>query len=474
MAGNISTESRWDGQRKPWVISWDGAGTNKGLMSWNRSRIKNAEKFLGKPLEKASNAEQVKWIVHELKTYYPNAYKVFMNPKSTESQLKKASKEYIGWGKLGDRWEVADQVFKDLQDGKTGSYKEPTEGDHIDEPGGKKFKLLGGGQDPGQVGIDFTLSGGDNRVILPGEIVEIGHQYNPSRIGGDGRRGSGYGNYVVIRSKNPVDGSMVDTLYAHFPKGAIKVKRGDKVKRGQLLGRMATTADYENPNTRREVGSGTGPHTSLDFLTPGSSAAHPLGRKIGDVILKQLSSQGITSPTLEGDTQNIRLATKHGVEGIIIKENGKDVWKPKVWTAEDKERVKKQQNKNKPTPFQFGRPAAASETKPGPKSGGYGGGDNKPAQPQKNWFDNIRGLFPGGNILMNKSNDNVSPLKPQINSNNISKFASYNDPNQTAHVIIQPVIIKKPAQQLAKTMGYPFNASGSSNVPDMNLDLGRA
>ena len=64
LAGNIQAESGWKGQRTPWVLN-DGAGTNKGLISWNRERIVNGEKFLGKPLEKASNGEQVRWIKEE-------------------------------------------------------------------------------------------------------------------------------------------------------------------------------------------------------------------------------------------------------------------------------------------------------------------------------------------------------------------------------------------------------------------------
>ena len=48
IAGNIQQESGWNAQRPPWVLN-DGAGTNKGLISWNRSRITAGEKFLGKP-----------------------------------------------------------------------------------------------------------------------------------------------------------------------------------------------------------------------------------------------------------------------------------------------------------------------------------------------------------------------------------------------------------------------------------------
>mgnify|MGYP003344180337 CR=1 FL=1 len=129
-------------------------------------------------------------------------------------------------------------------------------------------------------GGDFTPAGDNNRVIYDGEIVEIGHQYNPNGEGGDGRKGAGYGTYVVVRSSHP-DYGQFDGLYAHFPgKGSIVVKVGDQVKRGDILGPMATEAQFGDPNMRPIVGSGTGPHTSLDFLQVNSNKEHPNWREL--------------------------------------------------------------------------------------------------------------------------------------------------------------------------------------------------
>ena len=119
LAGNVQAESAWRGQRTPWVLN-DGAGTNKGLISWNRSRITNAEKFLGKPLETASNGEQVKWIKEELRQY--GLLDEFMDSKSTEAQLKKASYKYIGWGIEGDRWKQSSRILAALQKGEMGTF----------------------------------------------------------------------------------------------------------------------------------------------------------------------------------------------------------------------------------------------------------------------------------------------------------------------------------------------------------------
>tara|TARA_A100001234_G_scaffold196995_1_gene186829 strand:- start:8583 stop:11909 length:3327 start_codon:yes stop_codon:yes gene_type:complete len=129
-------------------------------------------------------------------------------------------------------------------------------------------------------GGDFTPAGDNNRVIYDGEVVEIGHQYNPNAIGGDRRQGAGYGTYVVVRSSHP-DYGKYDGLYAHFPgKNSIVVKVGDQVKRGDILGPMATEAQFGDPNMRPIVGSGTGPHTSLDFLQVGSNKKHPNWREL--------------------------------------------------------------------------------------------------------------------------------------------------------------------------------------------------
>jgi hypothetical protein len=123
LSGNIQAESGWKGQRTPWVLN-DGAGTNKGLISWNRSRIVNAEKFLGKPLETASNAEQVRWIKEELRQY--GLLDEFMDPTRTEQQLKNDSYKYIGWGIEGGRWKYSAQIFAAIQRGEQGTYAPPS------------------------------------------------------------------------------------------------------------------------------------------------------------------------------------------------------------------------------------------------------------------------------------------------------------------------------------------------------------
>ena len=137
----------------------------------------------------------------------------------------------------------------------------------------------------GEPGVDFTPDGAYNRAVFDGVVTEIGHQYNPNVIGGDGRMGAGYGHYIAVTGTDPATGEKFDAVYAHFPEGELnRWKLGDTVNYGDVLGLMGTSADYANPETRKHVGSGTGPHTSLDFFKPGSTAAYPQWRGLVDRI----------------------------------------------------------------------------------------------------------------------------------------------------------------------------------------------
>jgi murein DD-endopeptidase MepM/ murein hydrolase activator NlpD len=51
--------------------------------------------------------------------------------------------------------------------------------------------------------------------------------------------GGGFGNYVILIHK--IDGKFYTTLYAHMKDDSVKVKKGQKVEAGQMLGKMGTT-----------------------------------------------------------------------------------------------------------------------------------------------------------------------------------------------------------------------------------------
>jgi murein DD-endopeptidase MepM/ murein hydrolase activator NlpD len=51
--------------------------------------------------------------------------------------------------------------------------------------------------------------------------------------------GGGFGNFVILLHK--IDGKHYTTLYAHMKDGSVKVKKGQKIEAGQMLGKMGTT-----------------------------------------------------------------------------------------------------------------------------------------------------------------------------------------------------------------------------------------
>jgi hypothetical protein len=201
LAGNVQAESAWRGQRTPWVLN-DGAGTNKGLISWNRSRITNAEKFLGKPLETASNGEQVKWIKEELRQY--GLLDEFMDSKSTEAQLKKASYKYIGWGIEGDRWKQSSRILAALQKGEMGTFAAGTGGASAssytqlsNNPDAKKGSKLAGelGRFLDSKGLGRWGSGVHQHPEHPAWSPESGHSAGSLHYASQGARAIDIGGY---------------------------------------------------------------------------------------------------------------------------------------------------------------------------------------------------------------------------------------------------------------------------------------
>ena len=134
--------------------------------------------------------------------------------------------------------------------------------------------------DRGQPGADFTPKNGMNRAVFPGKVVQIGHDYDANKIGGDNEQGSGYGNFLVIRSVDPENNQPFDGLYAHFPDGAMLVGEGDDVVWGQNLGRMG----IKGVDPRERIGSTTAPHTSLDFLMPDKNTPYTHYKRLINLI----------------------------------------------------------------------------------------------------------------------------------------------------------------------------------------------
>ena len=121
-------------------------------------------------------------------------------------------------------------------------------------------------------------------------------------------------------------------MYAHFPKGELdRWKIGDKVKYGDILGRMATGAEYADPKTRYHVGSGTGPHSSVDFLVPGTNKPYSNWRSLVPLIDIGFSSKPTTNQSslnnIEANSNLAQTMTNMVEDGsserLIKQRNGK-------------------------------------------------------------------------------------------------------------------------------------------------------
>ncbi len=69
--------------------------------------------------------------------------------------------------------------------------------------------------------------------------------------------GGGYGNYVIIQHS---DGNF--TLYGHMHANSIKVKSGDTVDKGQVIGKMGSSGDSSGPHLHFEMRLGENSRSS--------------------------------------------------------------------------------------------------------------------------------------------------------------------------------------------------------------------
>ncbi len=118
LAGNIQQESSWNGSRTWGEVMGDGSDRNGGLVSWmddaqrNHFRLRNIEQYLGKSITEATTGEQLQAMVWEMKRRNPEAYRHFMNPNATDVQLRRASRQYWGYGHEGERFNYATSLLR--------------------------------------------------------------------------------------------------------------------------------------------------------------------------------------------------------------------------------------------------------------------------------------------------------------------------------------------------------------------------
>lgn len=138
------------------------------------------------------------------------------------------------------------------------------------------------------VGANYTL---DN-IVSHSDGVVVAYRTNYST---NDKTGNSYGNYVKIKHDN-----NYYTLYAHMVYKSVKVKPGDKVKKGQLIGCMGNTGRSSGAHLHFEVYRGNEKINPTIYLTedlPKENKPNTLKYKIGNVVSINgvyVSSESIT------------------------------------------------------------------------------------------------------------------------------------------------------------------------------------
>lgn len=109
----------------------------------------------------------------------------------------------------------------------------------------------------GQPGVDLYFESKRFPAVLGGVVKDVSRE-------------SGYGNYVVVESTDPMTGQKVDVLYGHLADG-LGIRPGQRVEAGDIIGTQGGTGN---------VRSVDGTIASIDFLAPaprGSKSMTPYG-----------------------------------------------------------------------------------------------------------------------------------------------------------------------------------------------------
>jgi hypothetical protein len=113
MSGSLQQENgAFNGQKAPWDDLGAKAG---GLASWRAGRLDAIQKHFGRPITRISDAEQLDYMIMDMRKNYPQAWRTFMNPNSTPRQLEQAVYGYWVYGDVGSRFTYADRILKQLE-----------------------------------------------------------------------------------------------------------------------------------------------------------------------------------------------------------------------------------------------------------------------------------------------------------------------------------------------------------------------
>jgi murein DD-endopeptidase MepM/ murein hydrolase activator NlpD len=126
-----------------------------------------------------------------------------------------------------------------------GGQSTPAKAYSFEKPSSVTYESKGG-----QPGVDLFFESKRFPAVLGGVVKDIGRQ---------GNQQAGYGNYVVVASKDPSTGKDVDVLYGHLADNGVHVKVGQSLAPGQPIGIQGGTGS---------VRSADGTIASVDFLAP--------------------------------------------------------------------------------------------------------------------------------------------------------------------------------------------------------------
>ena len=193
----------------------------------------------------------------------------------------------------------------------------------INSPFGQRWGKLHGG-------IDITGSNIKGKNVIAsrdGKVINVKDGYGDGSINSD----DGYGNVIEIQHD---DGTV--TVYGHLLKSTIKVKKGDKVKQGQLIAKVGTSGKSSGPHLHFEIKDSNGnrvdPAKYVDLNNPrpvesatSSSLRDWLWQIEGGTQYIKGTTWIVFDPAGSGDnTMNLA----HGM--VIANYNGGNSWYPSI------------------------------------------------------------------------------------------------------------------------------------------------
>lgn len=187
-------------------------------------------------------------------------------------------------------------------------------GTRTDPVSGNKSSMHRGVDIGGEEGITSVIAAQDGLVIASAEGI------TGTCSSGDINCGGGYGNYIIIQH---TDGNY--TLYAHMFTNSVKVKEGDFVKQGQVIGYVGNT------------GKSTGAHLHFEIRLGSNSSENTVDPlKYVNSTNPRISAGSVSLVNGDGNQQTVCLTLKssgmsdNGVAGLMTNINAESGFNPNI------------------------------------------------------------------------------------------------------------------------------------------------